>query len=117
MRFFDLVKKNDAVRSSSHRFSQLSAFFITNVSRRRADHARDRMLFHVFGHIQPHHRVLVVKKEFSQGARRFSLANTGRTEKNKRAHRTIRILQAGARAPHGIRHGFQRFVLTDDALP
>ena len=37
-----------------------------------------------------------------ESARQLGLANTGRSEKNKRAERTIRVLQTGAGAADGV---------------
>ena len=37
-------------------FGELTAFFETNISRRRADKASNRMFFHVFTHIKAHER-------------------------------------------------------------
>src|SRR6185312_13011062 len=46
MRLFDLVEKYHGVRAMTHEFGESSAFVIAYVSRRRADHLRDRVLFH-----------------------------------------------------------------------
>ncbi len=46
----------------------------------------------------------------------LGLADAGWPEEHERADRPVRILQARPGAPHGPRHGFDRFGLADDAL-
>ena len=94
----------------------MSAFFIADISRRRANHARDGVLLHVFGHVEPHHGALVIEKKFGQRARRFSLSDTGRAEKNERANWSIRVLQTRAGTTNRISNRGQRFVLANYAL-
>ena len=116
MRLLDLVEQHDGVRPPPNRFRQLAPFLVADVSRRRADHARDRVLLHVLRHVEPHERPLVVEQELGQRPRRLSLADARWTEEDERAGRAIGILQPGARAPHGVRHRGQRFALPDHPL-
>src|SRR5262245_45022430 len=102
MRLLDLVKQNDRVRPATHCFSALPALVITNVSRRRADHARDGVLLHVLRHVEPDHRSFIVKQELREGARSFRLTDTCWTKKDERSDRTIRILQTCASTPHRV---------------
>src|ERR1035438_3147288 len=51
MRLFDLVEKHDRVRMTPHLFGKLPALVVADVSRRRANQARDGVLLHVFGHV------------------------------------------------------------------
>ena len=46
----------------------------------------------------------------------LGLADAGGAEEHERADRPVRILQAGAGAAHGLRHGLHGLVLADDAL-
>src|SRR5207249_10797427 len=55
VRFFDLIKENHAIRPAPHCFSQLAAFFVYYISRRRANHASDRVLFYVLGIVTLHY--------------------------------------------------------------
>ena len=95
---------------------KLAAFLVTDVSRRRADQSRDGVFLHVFAHVDPDHGVLVVEQKFRERAGQLRFADASWSEKNERAERAIRILQTGAGAAHGVRNGFDRFVLADDAL-
>ena len=116
VRFLDFVEENDRIRPAPNRFGQLPAFFVADITRRRADQSRDRVLLHVFAHVDPDHGVLVVEQKFGERTRQFRFADAGRAEKNKRADRAIFILQTGAGATDGVRHGDDRFVLTNHAL-
>ena len=73
------------------------------------------MLFHELRHIEAHHRLFVVEEKFRQRPAQFGFTDAGRTEKDKRADRPVLVLQAGASAAHGVGHGVNRVVLTDDA--
>ena len=58
--------------------------------------------------------MLVVEQELGQRLGQLGLADAGRPEEHERADRTVRILQAGARAPHRGRHRLDGFGLADD---
>ena len=77
---------------------------------------RDRVLLLILAHVDADHRVLVVEEELGERARQLGLADPGRSEKDERAERAIRVLQTGARAPNRVRDRDDRFVLADDAL-
>ena len=96
VRLLDLVEEHDGVRPAAHRLGELAALFVSDVARRRADQPRDGVLLHVLGHVDAHHRVLVVEQEFGERARRLRLSDAGRSEEDERADRPIRILQTGA---------------------
>src|SRR6185369_17247463 len=116
MRLLDLVEKDDRIRAPANCFGKLSTFVVTNVSRRRSDHARDSVFLHVLRHVEADHRSLVVKHEFRECASGFSLTDTGWTKKDERADRAIRILQARARAPDSVCDSRERLLLPDYAI-
>jgi hypothetical protein len=87
-----------------------------DVARRGADETRHRVLLLVLGHVQPDHGPLVVEHELGQRAGKFRLPHSGRAEKDERADRPVRVLQARARAPERVGHGLDGLVLADDAL-
>ncbi len=117
MRLLDLVEQDDRVRAATHLLGKLSAFFVADVSRRRADQARDRVLLHVLGHVDADHGVLVVEQKLGECTRQFGLADAGRAQENERADRTLGIAQSCARTPNRIGHALQRRVLSHHALP
>ena len=47
MGLFDLIEKNHGIGCAPHTLGQLTAFFVANVSRGRADETRNRVLLHV----------------------------------------------------------------------
>src|SRR6266550_3725746 len=113
MGLFNLVKQNHRVRSSSYSFSELPTFLVSDIARRRADHARDSMLLHIFGHVEAYHRALIVKQELSQGPRGFSLTNSSGAKENKRSNGTIWVLETSARATYSVGDCGERFTLPD----
>ena len=116
MRLFDFVEEDHRVRAPAHGFGQLTALIVADVSRRGSDQPRDRVLLHVFGHVDANHRGFVVEEEFGQRAGQFGFADPGRAQEDERPDRTVRILQAGARANHRVSHRGHGLILSDHAL-
>ena len=63
---FDLVKEYDRIRVGPHPVAELAAFFISYISRRRADQLGYRVLFHILRHIYPDHCFIASEKSFRQ---------------------------------------------------
>src|SRR5215211_6828126 len=99
-----LIEQHDGVWAPPHSFSELSAFVIADVSRRRANEPCDCVLLHVLGHVDADHRLLVVEQEFRESAGRLGLPNACWSEENERSNRPIRILQSRARSANSIRY-------------
>ena len=93
MGFFDLVKQDDCIGLPPDRFGQLPALVIAHIPRRRTNETRDRMLLHVFRHIEPDHIGLIIEQKFSQGARQFGFSHPGRPQKDERPNRTVGIFE------------------------
>src|SRR6185295_11809492 len=117
MRFFYLIKEHNGIRSPSHSFRKLSAFLIADVPWRRTNHSRDCVLLHVLRHVQSHHGAFIVKKKFSQRPCSLCFSHSRWTKKNKRPHRTVRVLKPGTCAPNGVSNGRESFILTNHSLP
>ena len=94
VRLLDLVEKHDRVRPAAHRFGELAGLLVADVSGRRANHARHGVLLLVLGHVDPHHRVLVVEQELGERPGQLGLADAGRPEEQEAAQRPVRILEA-----------------------
>ena len=75
MRFFDLVKEDDAVWAAADGLGQLPARFIADITGRRAKEPADGVLLAVFAHVNADEIVFVVKHELGQGLCQFSLAD------------------------------------------
>src|SRR5438093_9826064 len=116
MRLLDFIKKNDAVWPPPDRLAELAAFFVTDIAGRRADQARDGVLFHVLAHVDADHRVLVIEQEFRQRTGGLGLADTRRTEEDERADRAAGVLQTAAGAAHGVGDRLDGLSLADHAL-
>ncbi len=74
------------------------------------------MLLLVLGHVDPHHRPLVVEEELGEGPRQLRLSHPGRAEEEERAERTIRVLKSRAGAPDRVRDRANGGVLPHHAL-
>src|SRR5579872_2678208 len=116
MRFFDFVQQDDRIRGALHTFGELTAFFVANVSRRRANQFRHGVLLHEFRHIEADQSLLGSEHELGQGAGNFSFADAGGTKKQERSDGTVRVLQARTAAADGASQSTDGFVLADDAL-
>src|SRR5439155_26292089 len=90
---------------------ELAALVIADVARRRADQARDRVLFHVLGHVDADQVILRVEQERRERLAELGLADAGWSEKQERAVGPVRISQSGARAPDSVRDEPYRLVL------
>ena len=116
MRLFDLIEQNDAVRTTAHCLSELTALVIADVSRRRADETRDTVLLHVLAHIDADHAPLIVKERLRKGLGELCLADTRRAKEDKRADRTVRILDSGTCTQNRLADSGHRLILSDNAL-
>ena len=77
MRLFDFVKEKDLIGPAPHRFGECATFFIADITRRRADQTRNGMFLHIFGHIDTHHRRLVIKQIRRKRFGEFGFTDTG----------------------------------------
>ena len=116
MRLLDLVEQHDLIGPPPHRFGERAAFLVADIAGRRADQARDRVLLHVFRHVDAQQRGLVVEQIFGERLGQLGLADAGRPQEHERADRPVRVLQAGAGAAHRGRDRLDRLGLADDAL-
>ena len=116
VRLLDLVEQDDRVRVALHLLGELTAFFVPDVSGRRADQLGDRVLLHVLRHVEADERVVAAEEEVGERAGELGLADAGRTEEHEAADRPVRVLEAGARAANGARERRNRLLLRDDAL-
>ena len=116
MRLLDFIEQDHAVRTAPHRFGEITAFLVTDISRRRADQTAHGMFFHELAHVDADHRFGRIEQEFRERLAQLRLADAGRAKKQERTVRPIRIGQPRTRTANRIRHRAHRFVLADDAL-
>ena len=60
----NFIQQHNGVGSTPNLLSQLTAFFITNISRRRTDEPSNGMFLHKFRHINANHRCVIIKEKF-----------------------------------------------------
>jgi hypothetical protein len=116
VRLLDLVEQHHRVGIALHALGELPALLVPDVAGGRADELADRVLLHVLGHVEADERALGAEEERGQRARDLGLAHAGGAEEQERAHRAVRVLEAGPRAADGARHRGDRVLLRDDAL-
>ncbi len=113
MRFFHLVKEHDLIRAAPHCFGQYAALIVAHIAGRSTNETRDRMFLHELGHINAHHRTVVIKEKFRYCFRQLSFPDTCWPKKQERTQRTILVIQTSTRATHSIRNRSYRRMLTN----
>ena len=68
----------------SYFVAELSTFIVSHVSRRRTDHLCHRMLFHIFRHIDPNHRIFSSKQCLCQSLGKALILPTPVGPRNKK---------------------------------
>ena len=116
MCLFDFVEEDYAVRFASDRFSQLTSFIVAHISRRRTNQSGNRVLFHVFGHVDSNNILFTVEKRFGQCLGQFGFPYSGRSQEDEGTDWPVFILQARSGSENCFRHGCYAFILTDDSL-
>ena len=114
--FLDLVEQDDGVWAASNRLGQLATLVIADVAGRRTDETRDGVAFHVLRHIDPDHRLFVVKEQFGERLSELGLADTGRAKEEERPNRSIGITKPCARATDRVGDGGDGLFLPNEAL-
>ncbi len=116
VRLLDLVEQHDRVRVAAHLFGELAALVVADVARRRTDHTGNRVLFHVFRHINADHGVFIAEHGFRERLGQLGLADAGRAEEQERTDRALGVAQADTAAADRLGDCGDRFVLADHAL-
>src|SRR5215471_993988 len=115
VRLLDFIEKDDGIRRALDALGQLATLFIADISRRRADQLRYRVLFHELGHIEPDERFFATEEKFGQSACDFGLADAGGAEEQERTREPLGRFQARARTPNRASQCRDGFLLADDA--
>ncbi len=116
MCFFHLIKEDDRIRFAPYGLGQLSALIISDISRRRPNQPGDRILLHIFAHINPYHILFIVKQAFRKSLRKLGLADTCGSQEQEGADRLCRVLDSCLGTQNGIGHFVHTFLLPDDPL-
>ena len=111
-----LVEEHHRVGFAAHSLSELSTLVVADVSWRRTDETADAELFLIFAHVDARHHGLVVEQILGQRLCQLRLANARGAEEDERSDRTLRVLQSGSGAAHGIAHSLYGLVLANDTF-
>ena len=111
MGLFDLVEQDDAVWMRAHGIDELPALFEADVARRRADQPRDRVLFHVFAHVEADELVAEQQRQLLGELR---LADAGGTGEQEAAGGPLWQREARARTFDRLGHEMHGFRLAKD---
>ncbi len=101
MRLLDFVEEHDLIGPAAYSLCERAALFIADIARRCADETGDRMLLHVFRHVEAHEGGIVVEQERRQRFGQLCLADTGGPEEHEGTDGAIGILQACTGAAYG----------------
>src|SRR5690554_6915842 len=104
MCFLDLIEENDRVRTATDFLRELTAFVITDIAGRRTDELADVKLLHVLRHVESDQGILVTEHNLCQRLGQLGLTDTGRTQEDKGAGRTVRILETQTSATNRLRN-------------
>jgi hypothetical protein len=91
MSLLDLVEEHHRIGLPADALGQLAALVVADVARRRADHLRHGVLFHVLAHVEAHEGVLAAEQELSQTPRHLGLADPRGAEEDERADGPLRV--------------------------
>ena len=116
MSLLDFVEKHDGVGATSNLLGELTAFLVSDVSRRCSDETRHCEFFHIFAHVDADKCVGRIEHIFGEFLGKVGFADACRTEEEESADRLVGILQADTVALDGLNHFFDSVVLTDDSF-
>ena len=117
MGLFSLVQQDNRIGFLAHRLGQHPALAIADIARRRAEQARDRMLFLIFRHIDDGHLPPAAKQNLGNGGGGLRLAHPARPDQQKHPARLVRVRHAGAGDTQLPVQDVNRLRLSADALP
>ena len=116
MRLFHFVKEHHRVRPAANRFGKLAAFLIAHVSGRCANEPGHGEFLHVFGHINAHDVLFIVKQGFRQRLGQLRLAHARGAQEQEGANGPVFIRHTGTGAQNGFADRRDCFVLADYPL-
>jgi hypothetical protein len=96
VRLLDLIEQHDGIGIALHFLGELPALLVADVTRRRANELRHRVLLHVLGHVEANQGVIAAEEKAGQGAGELGLPDAGGSQEDEAADRAIRALETGA---------------------
>ena len=116
MCLFNLIKKDNWIWSAAHGLGQLSALFITNISRRRSNQTGHGIFLHIFTHVDTNHIGFIVKQTLGKALCQLGFTNTGRSHKEKWTNRLSRVFNACFGTNNRICHFCHTIILSNHSL-
>ena len=80
VRLLHLVEQDHRIGLAPDLLGELAALVVADIARRRADQARDRVLFHVLGHVDADQVVLRIEQERRERLGELGLADSRRPQ-------------------------------------
>ena len=80
-----------------------------------ADHFGNVVLFHIFGHIEPYHCVLIAEHRLRQRFAKLRFTYAGRSEEYKRAYRSVGVFESHSASADSFCYCAYGFILTNDS--
>ena len=96
MRLLNFIEQDDRIGATTHRFSKITTFLITDIAGRRTDQTGHRVLLHELGHIDAYHGLFGVEQELGQRLAQLGFTHAGRPKKQER---TIGLIGVGQSRP------------------
>ena len=116
MCLFYLIKQYNRIRPSSDCLGKLTAFIVSDISRRRSDQTGHGIFLHVLTHIDTHHIVLIIKQILGKCFCKLCLTYTCRSKKEEGTNRLSRIFDSCFGTDDCIGYFRNAFVLSDDTF-
>ena len=106
-----LIEEHHTVGLAAHCFGELAALVIPHISRRGTDETGHREFLHVFGHIDAHQVVFIVKEAIGQRFGQLGFAHTGGAQEQEAADGPARIGDTSPGTLDGFGDKAHRFIL------
>ncbi len=114
MGLFNFVEEDYRIGLLPHLFRQLPRLFIAHIAGRGANQAGDGVSFHVLGHVEADHGLLIAEELLRQGPGQFRFPDPRGTQEDKGTDGSFRVLEARPGPAHRLGHRLHRFLLADN---
>src|SRR5260370_42333358 len=116
MGFWDFVQENYGIGIALDALGQLAALFVADVSGRRADELRNRVLLHELGHVETDQRFLTAEQECRERTGDLRFPDAGGAEEQEGSSRAGARFESSARTANRPGQCGDSFLLADDAF-
>ena len=113
MCLFHLIKEDNRIRFSPDCLCELSAFVISDISRRCSDQSGHGIFLHILTHINTNHVLFIVKQAFRQCLGKLRLSDSGRSKEQEGSDRLCRVFDTRFGTDDSFCHFGNTFVLSD----